>query len=364
MRNAVSIVADLCHIGGVGVGGTPVPLLPWATMLIPNCCLRQPYRCLGQLEREILTISIALGLENVFRQLLLPFPLPDTNVTLSLRQVAGGRKACFNFYMPKLPQHATPSEARALSPEARALWNATRPPSDRLPEEDDYCPAVVKKGPRAGQRCIKMRGFGTDHPGVGYCTGHGGNTQAGKKHAARLMGRRILAEMKFGGDRDLPEIMNITAEEALLEEVRRSSAMVRFLEEKIGAWQNDEADQAPGLGLPRLVEETSKGAPGATDAQVWLLLYREERKHLAQVSKMCIDAKISHRLVNLAEAQGAIIKTIIKNVLEQLGLSEVQISMVPTVVAAAIARGQVEFRRRDLPKDAFEPVKQVTDGRS
>lgn len=256
--------------------------------------------------------------------------------------------------MPKLKTHATPVQVREMSPEEREAFNDARPPSDQAPTV--FCPAKVRTGERRGEPCSNSPGAGTNHPGFGYCSKHGGNTPAGVKAAARQMGRQIVREMKWGGDRHDLDIMNITAEEALLEEVRRSSAMVRFLEEKIGQWQDSELDEAPGLGLPRLVEETSKGAPGATDAQAWLVVYREERKHLAQVSKMCIDAKISHRLVDLAQMQGQVIKNIIKFALEQLNLTEIQIQAVPTVVSAAIARGQREINRSGMRDDAYDIV--------
>lgn len=166
------------------------------------------------------------------------------------------------------------------------------------------------------------------------------------------MGRELILEQKerFGGDRESVYVSNITAEAALLEEVRRSVAMVRWLEEKISAWQvpdpddpnDDPADaevrQSPGLGLPALVEETSKGAPGATDTQAWLLLYREERKHAAQVAKMCIDANISKRMVDLATSQGNAITTVVREVLKALNLTAIQAQMVPQVVPDVIRR--------------------------
>lgn len=166
------------------------------------------------------------------------------------------------------------------------------------------------------------------------------------------MGRELILQQKerFGGDRSSHFVSNITAEAALLEEVRRSVAMVRWLEEKIGDWQTGpDAIGAPGetsvidpttggTGLPRLVEETSKGSPGMTDVQAWLLLYREERKHAAQVSKMCIDANISKRMVDIATAQGNALTVVVREVLKALNLSRIQAEMVPTVVPDVIRR--------------------------
>lgn len=244
----------------------------------------------------------------------------------------------------------TPSITAQMSKDEREAANATRAPTNQSHRE--LCPAKVRHGDRAGDSCSRTAGLGTSHPGFGYCSKHGGNTPAGKKGAARAMGRELILEQKerFGGDRESVYVSNITAEAALLEEVRRSVAMVRWLEEKISAWQvpdpddpnDDPADaevrQSPGLGLPALVEETSKGAPGATDTQAWLLLYREERKHAAQVAKMCIDANISKRMVDLATSQGNAITTVVREVLKALNLTAIQAQMVPQVVPDVIRR--------------------------
>lgn len=268
---------------------------------------------------------------------------------------------CYTGVMPRL----TPTQAQQLSDQELADVNSSKAPSNQSIKA--RCPGKVRKGERKGEPCSNAPGAYTDHPGQGYCGRHGGNTPAGKKSAARSYGRQIILEHKerFGGDRADPFVSNITAEGALVEELRRSVAMVRWLEAKIGEWQmpvSDDPDatdvqEGRALNLPRLVEETSKGAPGATDVQVWLLLYREERKHAAMVAKMCIDANISKRLIDVAETQGKVISRIVSLTLRELHLSEVQASLVPTVVPAVIARANHEFLDRLRPNDALEEAR-------
>lgn len=227
----------------------------------------------------------------------------------------------------------------ALTPDERAEINANRSPSARLTaDESTFCNG--RTGPKAKHPfCRKPAGWETKHPGVGLCKDHGGNTPAGLKSAARTRGRQIIAQRKaeydlmsvehpdfapgakFGGDR---YITNVTAEEALLEEVRRSVAMVRYLEEKIGSWSADD--------LPTLVSETSRGAASTTDEAAWLLLYREERAHMVRTSKLAIDAGIAERMVRIAEDQGRLLANGIKAVLQALNLSPDQARLVPTVV--------------------------------
>lgn len=266
---------------------------------------------------------------------------------------------CYTGVMPRL----TPTQAQALSKDELDEQNSSKSPSNQSIKA--RCPGTVRKGERKGEPCSNAPGAYTDHPGQGYCGRHGGNTPAGKKSAARSYGRQLILEHKerFGGDREDPFVSNITAEGALVEELRRSVAMVRWLEARIGEWQsvstgeNVEVQDGSAPNLPRLVEETSKGAPGATDVQVWLLLYREERKHAAMVAKMCIDANISKRLIDVAETQGKVISRIVSLTLRELHLSEVQASLVPTVVPAVIARANHEFLERLRPQDALDEAR-------
>jgi hypothetical protein len=192
----------------------------------------------------------------------------------------------------------------------------------------------------------------------------------------RLMGRDLIAKykqdyVKFGGDRSDPAVASMTPESALLEEVRRSAAMVRFLEERIALWNlspdmNQKIEEMVTLAyeatrsararddaasmqrhivaaleahpieepeLPALVEShAATGIVGFTDAREWLNLYREERGHLARVSKMCIDAGVATRLVTIAEDQGRILSSAIRVILQALNLTPEQQSQVPIIV--------------------------------
>lgn len=191
------------------------------------------------------------------------------------------------------------------------------------------------------------------------------------KSAMREMGRDLAMQykndfLKFGGDRKDPSIALLTPEEALLEEVRRSAAFVRFLEERIARWNLTEVQETTvqqfvgakradvpsmkrkvaevfeGLDaddpdspsyLPPLTEIHPKtGFTSFTDAREWLYLYREERAHLARVSKMCIDAGVAQRLVSIAEDQGRILASAIRAVLGALSLTPEQQALIPIIV--------------------------------
>lgn len=208
------------------------------------------------------------------------------------------------------------------------LVNANRPPSEAVAQYATCGAAKTKDGVKTGEKCTQKAGFNTDHVGYGNCRLHGGMTAAGKKHGARLMGREVLKATKFGGDLT---ITNVTAEQALIEEVRRSTAMVRWLEERIGTWQPESAQSDLG-NLPRLGTQTSSGRPTITEEHAWLVIYREERSHAAKVAKMCIDAGIAERMVTIAEDQGALLASAIKAVLDALHLNPRQAAQVPEIV--------------------------------
>jgi hypothetical protein len=233
-------------------------------------------------------------------------------------------------------------EVAKLSPEEREAINALRPPSERLADPDTRCGARLKPDPnRKGDHttCRNRAGEGTDHPGYGHCKFHGGTTEAGRKSAARSYGRDLIEREKarFGGDRQLLD--GVSPEEALLEEVRRSVAMVRFLEDAIAKWQMDADPNIPSSstgGLPRLVDETSRGAASFTDEREWLMLYREERKHAAQVSSLAINAGLAERMVRIAEKQGEVMATAIQAILTHLNLTPQQEELVPQIVPTII----------------------------
>lgn len=248
---------------------------------------------------------------------------------------------------------------------------AAKYPSKRNLRDDERCGALTK----AGTPCRDRKGAMTDHLGYGHCQKHGGNTEAGIKSAMKEMGNDLILHYKhqhqrFGGDRTDPSIASLTPEQALLEEVRRSAAMVRFLEDRIAMWNLDSVAQdtinafiasnpkKPSRKDPSLRETVQEvirnldhenpdspaylpaltqthhqtGIQSFTEVQAWLTVYRDERAHLTRTAKMCIDAGVATRLVAIAEDQGRILSAAIRTVLSALNLSPEQAALVPSVV--------------------------------
>lgn len=244
--------------------------------------------------------------------------------------------------------------AARLTEEERTAANLERSPSEQLtttpkcgarlatqPPPEEWDPA---NGPKT---CTQPAGYGTPHTGYGYCKFHGGNTAAGRKSGAKKQVQELIDKRKeelarFGGHRDDPTIKDITPHEVLLEEVRRSVAMVRWIEERIGNWNIISIEDLRDLptnardkdlaGLPALQTETFKGTPTATDAHSWLILYREERGHMIRVTKLAIDSGVQERMVRIAEQQGEMLTVAIRAILAALNLTDQQMELVPEVV--------------------------------
>lgn len=146
-----------------------------------------------------------------------------------------------------------------------------------------------------------------------------------------ILKRKAEASL-FGGD---PDTIDLTPEEAILEEVRRSVAMVRYIQQQISQWQPDAGD----LGaLPALTDETTKGMSAETDAAGWLKLYREERAHMLRASKMAIDVGISLLMVKLAQEQGIRLASAVQEILDSLSLTPDQAQLVPVVVPEILSK--------------------------
>lgn len=208
-----------------------------------------------------------------------------------------------------------------------------RPPASRREVE-----LLNKRGPcpgRVGNRdCRRYAGWGTEHPGFGYCADHEKDSPEHKKAAGWEAAREAAA---WYGD-----IEEITPEDALLLEIRRCAGIVRWMEIQIGKFGLDSSNLdpevmggSPDLRAPMLVEIQDRGS-APTNLHEWLRVYREERIHLVRVAKMTLDAGIEERKVKLAEQQGEMMVKVIRAVLDQMGLTDAQRELIPTVVPAVI----------------------------
>jgi len=188
----------------------------------------------------------------------------------------------------------------------------------------NYEPCNAKKRQGEGH-CKKPAGWGTDHVGAGLCKLHGGSTKRHTKHAQKILAERALAT--YG----LP--IETGPVEALLQEVHRTAGHVAWLAERVQMLKEKELV----WNKTRAIDKTATEHPGidTTESAVqnaWLQLYKDERKHLVDVTKAAIAAGIEERRVKLAETQGQMLASVIRAILDDLNLTEAQRGMVHEVV--------------------------------
>lgn len=154
--------------------------------------------------------------------------------------------------------------------------------------------------------------------------------------------------MVFYHAQDLPDV---GPEQVLLEEVRRSYTIVKWLELMIAAWQvsaedpdlewqrlQEASEDDPGglesapltamatsrsTGLPMLgtvVRFEKGGVVAPTEYAAWLDRYERERLLAIRAAKMAIDAGVQERLVRLAEREVDTIVAVFRAAFAEMGL--------------------------------------------
>lgn len=173
--------------------------------------------------------------------------------------------------------------------------------------------------------CQRPAGWGTDHPGHGACKLHGGSTPTHRSAAQAELARRAVTT--YGLPRDIGPAV------ALLEEVHRTAGHVSWLQAKVADLEEEDLV----WGITEQVDKQATEYSGtdttrAAKPNLWLVLYQQERKHLAAVAKAAIDAGCHERLVRLAEEQGAVLAGAIRAILADLDLTAEQRTRVREVV--------------------------------
>jgi len=183
------------------------------------------------------------------------------------------------------------------------------------------------KSKRSGERCKRGRQAGLDK-----CYIHAGVSRAERERRASEAAAEA-AVITYGLPRD------ISPTEALLEEVRFTAGHVAWLREQVWALE----DKQLVWGMTEQVDKQASEFAGvdtteAARPNVWLELYYRERKHLVDVCKTAISAGIEERRVKLAEAQGALLNSVIRRILARLSLSPEQSALLPIVVPEELRR--------------------------
>lgn len=222
---------------------------------------------------------------------------------------AAGRAA----YLRAIAKHAPDDDRDRLLREAGEIKDGLGKNFTKKPkyEEDDkpLCGArrtnngepIIDEETGERVTCQQLAGWGTDHVGFGRCKFHGGAAPNGIKAAEveKVMTEMIESEIRFYGEaRDIDPI------QALADEVRRTAGHVAWLAEQVRQ-------------ETQLTETTSQGR----QANMIIQMYQNERDRLVKVSQVAIAAGIAERQVQLAEQQGQILASVIRDILWDKELS-------------------------------------------
>lgn len=220
-----------------------------------------------------------------------------------------------------------------------------------------YC-GTVHVTPRGGPACAGHKKNSNrqtpcnNSPVTGYhlCRFHGGNTPGAKqvvatraveseadKHLARLRQNYAMGEP-----------LNVGPAEALLREVRMTAGHVEWLRGIVGKMEEQHARselsdseriaQHPLVWGITEVKDVGAGEHPGTDTtftasmSVWYVMYTKERQHLVAVTTAALKAGVEERRVRIAEDQGNQVASVIRRILDDLGLSAEQSALVPDVV--------------------------------
>lgn len=161
------------------------------------------------------------------------------------------------------------------------------------------------------------------------CRIHGGSNPVALQAAAR----RDREHRMHQAVATLGLAVEISPEEALVEEIRWTAGHVRWLRSQI----QDLDPKDLVWGKVQTVDRGSGEFPGldhtyAAGMNPWYDLYLRERDHLVKVCAAAMKAGVEERKIQLAERQGMMLAEVIRRVLEALGLSADQWELVATVV--------------------------------
>jgi hypothetical protein len=170
--------------------------------------------------------------------------------------------------------------------------------------------------------CGLTAGYGTDHLGIGKCKFHGGNTPSHIKAASKT---RVMQRMKAAyGD-----MVEIDPGQALLDEVKRSAGIVEWIASVVRDFTEFDMDNPDEKEMRRAALQ--QNAFDGWQAAAWVELFFKERRHLAAVSKMALDANVAERRTQIEQDKISLMAIAIKAIVDDLHPTAEQRAAFPEV---------------------------------
>lgn len=164
-------------------------------------------------------------------------------------------------------------------------------------------------------KCTLPAGWGTDHPGIGPCKHHFGNTERVVRSAGLHEGREVAKVLKGMG-----VAVDMDPGEALRWEVNNTLGHVAWHRAVIDTWE--------------LLNKDGSFRPMSSEQAEFYERYQAERAHLVRAARMAIAADVENRAMRLAEAQAQLVGDAMDRIFARLQLTEAQRELLADVVPA------------------------------
>jgi hypothetical protein len=206
------------------------------------------------------------------------------------------------------------------------------PSGGRLRRNPDVtlCFARITRGRREGELCDRPAGAGTEHPGVGRCSSHGGDTPEGRREGAWIVAHAFALAL------------DVTPWEGLLTAVRIAAGRVAYIEAKLATAEVDRQLEPP---KDNAISEAGRVQDQqGTNMHHWVKQAEYWTDRLAKVSKMAIDAGVAERMVRQLELEAQLMLRATNLTLDELGLDEEQRQRALVIMS----RNLLRLERREL----------------
>lgn len=165
-------------------------------------------------------------------------------------------------------------------------------------------------------KCTLPAGWGTDHPGLGPCKHHFGNTARVVRGAALEEGKQVAKVLKGMG-----VSVDMDPGEALRWEVNNTLGHIAWHRAVIETWD--------------LLNEDGSAKPMTADQAEFYERYLAERQHLVRAARMAIAGDVEGRAMRLAEAQAEKLNFALDAIFAGLQLTAQQRDRLPDLVPQA-----------------------------
>ncbi len=179
---------------------------------------------------------------------------------------------------------------------------------------------------RAGGKCQRGAGAGTDHVGHGKCKLHGGATRTGKVAAAKAEAVETAALL-------LGAAPDIAPHDAILLCLRSAWGEWHFWETQIATLKHADVIERQSAQSMGGKDADVEWLEGRQEAHLYIQLRNASRDKVARYAQMAAQMGVAERQIQLAEQFGDTIARLIDGIITDLKLTPGQKKSYPQIAA-------------------------------